>query len=94
MGQTDFPDAESWTYYHGAGCNQCRNLGIKGRRAIFEFLEVTPSIRELVHDEANDMVLRKQAIEGGMETLAENGFRRVRQGETTISEAISVCQMD
>ncbi len=89
-----FPDAEEWTFYHGKGCNQCRNLGVKGRRAIFEFLEVTPSIRELVHDEANDMLLRKKAIEGGMETLAENGFRRVRQGETTISEAISVCQMD
>ncbi len=89
-----FPDAGSWTYYHGEGCNQCRNLGVKGRRAIFEFLEVTPNIRELVHSEADDMTLRKQAIKGGMETLAENGFNRVRQGETTISEAISVCQMD
>ncbi|MCK4564510.1 MAG: type II/IV secretion system protein [Verrucomicrobia bacterium] len=89
-----FPDAGSWTYYRGEGCNQCRNLGVKGRRAIFEFLEVTPSIRELVHDEADDITLRKQAVKGGMETLAENGFRRVRQGETTISEAISVCQMD
>ncbi len=89
-----FPDAGDWTYYHGKGCNQCRDIGVKGRRAIFEFLEVTPSIRELVHAEADDMTLRKQAIEGGMETLAENAFNRVRKGETTIGEAISVCQMD
>ncbi|MEN7974048.1 MAG: ATPase, T2SS/T4P/T4SS family, partial [Verrucomicrobiota bacterium] len=89
-----FPDADSWTYYHGEGCNQCRNVGLKGRRAIFEFLPVTPQIRELVHNEADDLSLRNQAISGGMETLAENGFRRVRQGETTIGEAISVCQMD
>jgi type IV pilus assembly protein PilB len=89
-----FPDAASWTFYHGEGCNQCRNRGVKGRRAIYEFLEVTPAIRELVHDNANDMLLRQKATEGGMETLAENAFNRVRQGEITISEAISVCQMD
>ncbi|MBN2161372.1 MAG: type II/IV secretion system protein [Pontiellaceae bacterium] len=89
-----FPDAAEWTYYHGAGCNQCRNRGMKGRRAIFEFLEVTPNIRELVHEEVDDLTLRRKAIEGGMETLAENGFNRVRLGETTIGEAISVCQVD
>jgi len=89
-----FPDSPNWTYYHGTGCNQCRNQGMKGRRAIFEFLEVTPDLRELVHQEADDMKLRKQAIKNGMQTLAENGFSRVRSGETTISEAISVCQMD
>jgi type IV pilus assembly protein PilB len=89
-----FPDAASWTFYHGTGCNQCNNRGIKGRRAIYEFLEVTPEIRELVHNETNDLTLRQKAIEGGMETLAENAFNRVRLGEITISEAISVCQMD
>jgi type IV pilus assembly protein PilB len=88
------PDADQWTYYHGTGCNQCKNRGMKGRRAIFEFLEVTPPIRELIHNEADDQTMRRQAIEGGMETLAENGFSRVRRGETTIGEAISVCQMD
>ena len=88
------PDSGSWTYYHGTGCNQCRNRGIKGRRAVFEFLEVTPNIRELVHQEADDMTLRRLAIKNGMETLAENGFSRVRRGETTIGEAIGVCQMD
>jgi type IV pilus assembly protein PilB len=89
-----YPDAKNWTYYHGTGCNQCRNRGVKGRRAIFEFLEVTPDIREMVHEEVGDMALRKKAIEGGMETLAENGFSRVRSGETTISEAIRVCLVD
>ncbi len=89
-----YPDAKDWTFYHGAGCNQCRNRGVKGRRAIFEFLEVTPDIRELVHEEVGDLTLRKKAIEGGMETLAENGFTRVRSGETTISEAIRVCLVD
>ncbi len=88
------PDAGNWTYYHGTGCTQCRDRGMKGRRAIFEFLEVTPDLRELVHQEADDMAMRRKAVENGMETLVENGFSRVRRGETTIGEAISVCQMD
>ena len=89
-----FPKYGSWTFYHGAGCNQCRNSGMKGRRAIFEFLEVTPEIREMVHADADDLALRRKAIDGGMETLAHNGFGRVRSGETTIEEAIQVCLVD
>jgi type IV pilus assembly protein PilB len=88
-----FPDAADWTYYHGAGCNQCRG-GMKGRRAIFEFMEITSDIRELVHQGADDMQLRRKAVANGMESLAENAFGRVRRGETTISEAIRVCQVD
>ncbi len=87
-------DAEGMTYHHGEGCNHCKNTGMKGRRAIFEFLEVTPTIREMIHADADDLKLRRAATEGGMETLAENGFGRVRTGETTISEAISVCMVD
>ena len=89
-----FPDAGSWTYYHGAGCNRCRNSGMRGRRAIFEFLEITPELREMIHNDADDLSLRRKAVEGGMETLAQNGFNRVRRGETTISEAIHVCMVD
>ncbi len=89
-----FPDAGQWTYHHGTGCNQCRNRGMKGRRAIFEFLEVTADLREMVHNGADDMALRRKAVQNGMETLTENGFRRVRSGETTISEAINVCLVD
>ncbi|WP_372797876.1 GspE/PulE family protein [Pontiella sp.] len=89
-----YPDAENWTFYHGAGCNQCRDSGLKGRRAIFEFLEVTPGIRELVHEEVDDLTLRRKAIAEGMQTLAENGFQRVREGHTTISQAINVCMVD
>jgi type IV pilus assembly protein PilB len=89
-----FPDSTNWDFYHGEGCNQCKNRGMKGRRAIFEFLEVTPDVREMVHAEVDDLTLRKKAIEGGMETLAENGLNRVRLGETTVSEAINVCLVD
>jgi type II secretory ATPase GspE/PulE/Tfp pilus assembly ATPase PilB-like protein len=89
-----FPDAENWTFYRGEGCGQCGRRGLKGRRAIFEFLEVSSELREMVHSKADDQILRRAAIAGGMETLAENGFSRVRTGETTISEAINVCLVE
>ncbi|MDF7824480.1 ATPase, T2SS/T4P/T4SS family [Pontiellaceae bacterium B12227] len=88
------PDASSWNYQHGAGCNQCRQSGMKGRRAIFEFLEVSPELRNMVHEEVDDMTLRRKAIEGGMQTLVENALHRVHTGETTISEAITKCVAD
>jgi type IV pilus assembly protein PilB len=88
------PDASDWTFYHGTGCNHCKNRGMKGRRAIFEFLEVTPGLRELVHEEADDVLLRRKAIEDGMQTLPQNAFQRVREGHTTIGEAIHVCVVD
>jgi type IV pilus assembly protein PilB len=89
-----FPDAVNWTFHHGTGCNQCRNRGMKGRRAVLEVLEVTPEIRQMVHDEVGDIAMKKRAIEQGMETLAQSAFKRVREGVTTIGEAISVCQVD
>ncbi|MEE9369736.1 MAG: ATPase, T2SS/T4P/T4SS family [Pontiella sp.] len=92
--KTLFPDADSWKFQHGEGCNQCRNLGMKGRRAIFEFLEVSTDLREMIHNQVDDITLRKTAIAGGMQTLSENAFDRVREGETTISEAIGVSQVD
>ncbi|QBG46117.1 type II/IV secretion system protein [Verrucomicrobia bacterium S94] len=89
-----YPDATDWTYYHGAGCSHCRNSGLRGRRAVFEFLEVSSAIREMVHDEVDDLTLRRKAVEEGMQTLAENGFQRVREGVTTIGEAINVCVVE
>ncbi|MCF7849617.1 MAG: GspE/PulE family protein [Kiritimatiellales bacterium] len=88
------PEAVDWSFYHGAGCNRCHNRGFKGRQAIFEVLEVTPLIRKLIHDEVDDLTFRSTAIENGMETLADNGFSRVRQGVTTLEEVVNVCQMD
>ncbi len=88
------PDAEQIPMYHGKGCDDCKGRGIKGRRAIFEFLKTTPEIRELVHHEVDDFTLRKEAIRQGMETLAENGMYRVRQGEVTLPETMRICQSD
>ncbi len=87
------PDAESWTFQHGVGCDRCANTGYKGRTAIVEFLEVTESVAELVQDGRSDREIKDKALEQGMSTLQMSGFERVRDGITTLDEVLSVCTL-
>lgn len=81
-------DAASWTYVKGKGCSKCGNSGFRGRTAIFEFLEVSDAIREMVVNGTGTVALRQKAIELGMETLLVNGMGKVRQGVTTVEEVL------
>ena len=89
-----FPDAGDWTYQRGAGCLRCRHTGFLGRKGIFEFLEVSQRIQEMIHASLTDNELRKRAIGLGMEPLLSNGFRKVKKGMTTVDEVLSVCTVD
>jgi len=86
-----YPDADTWKYYKEKGCKHCFNTGYKGRTSIFEFLEVTEPIKEMILEGTGEHTLRKTAIELGMLTLLASGFNKVRQGTTTIEEVLSVC---
>ncbi len=87
------PDADQWTYWHGAGCLECNQTGYLGRTGIFEFLEVTDELREKVNNGQSQIDLREAAIECGMEPLAHNGFMKVKKGITTIEEVLRVAQL-
>jgi len=87
------PDAGHWTYWHGAGCNECNHTGYLGRTGIFEFFEVTDDLREKVSNRQSNMELRAAAIECGMEPLAHNGFMKVKKGVTTIEKILRVAQL-
>ncbi len=87
-----YPDAKEWTYYAGKGCPDCRHTGFRGRTGVFEFLEASDVLREAVAAQESDIVLRRKALEGGMESLAHNGFRKVKEGLTTIEEVLHVTQ--
>ena len=78
-----------WTYMKGRGCPKCLNTGYRGRTAIFEFLEVTDPIREMILDGTGTVALRQTAIDLGMESLLANGLRKVKQGITTIDEVLA-----
>jgi general secretion pathway protein E/type IV pilus assembly protein PilB len=91
---SDFPLAEmkklGAKVYRPKGCRSCRQLGYRGRLGIFELLVTTDKIRQLAHDGASSWVLKKAAIEEGMRTLRQDGWRKVLQGRTTIDEVLRV----
>jgi len=74
--------------YHGRGCPACLGTGYRGRAGIFELLEVTDEIREVILTRASTGALRRLALEQGMHTLRDDGWRSVREGRTTADEII------
>lgn len=78
------------TFYAGQGCEACRYSGFLGRTAIFEYLPVDMRIRKEINMAADTERLKDVAAETGMKTLRENGWDKVRQGITTISEVLRV----
>lgn len=82
--------AEGEIFYRGKGCDQCNKTGYKGRLSINEVLVADAAIREAIMRKASSSELRDVAIAGGMTTMLEDGFRKVRAGETTIEEVLRV----
>ncbi len=74
--------------YKGKGCATCNNTGYKGRIGLYEVMEVTDDIRELILIGASALELRKKAIADGMITLRESGLHKIRNGLTTLEEVV------
>jgi len=74
--------------YTGVGCDDCGNDGYKGRQGLFELLDVTDPIRELIVHRSPSLVIKQKAIELGMKTLREDGFRNIYSGITTVEEVL------
>src|SRR5947209_5754098 len=81
-------EAKQMKTYKGRGCQTCNNTGYKGRVGLYEVMEVTDEIRELILIGASALELRKKAIEDGMITLRESGLQKIRNGITTIEEVV------
>jgi len=75
-------------FYYGKGCDACNNTGYKGRKGIYELLDVTDPIREMINERAPSVVLKQKAIELGMTTLRQDGLRSIYDGDTTIEEIL------
>ncbi len=88
--EVGFGEEESQTLklYKGKGCEKCNGTGYKGRVGLYEVMEMTDALRELVLVGASNIELRKQAIEEGMITLRGSGLEKVRQGITTVEEVV------
>jgi len=76
--------------FKSVGCRECRNTGFFGRHAIFEWMDTDEEIRQLILQSASTDQVRNAARRGGMRTLAEDGWRLVAAGITTVEEVLSV----
>jgi type IV pilus assembly protein PilB len=81
-------EAKTIKTYKGKGCSTCNNTGYKGRIGLYEVMEITDEIRELILIGASGLELRKKAIEDGMITLRESGLYKIREGVTTPEEVV------
>jgi type IV pilus assembly protein PilB len=81
-------EAKDIKTFKGAGCAACNGTGYKGRVGLYEVMEVTDDIRELVLVGASGLELRRKAIEEGMLTLRVSGLEKIRQGMTTVEEVV------
>ena len=75
-------------FYYGRGCAVCNDTGYKGRKGVYELMEVSEAIRLLINERAPTVVLRQKAVELGMVTLREDGLRSIFDGDTTIEEIV------
>ncbi len=81
---------ESLLFYRGKGCKECNHDGYKGRMGIYEVLEVTPDVSDLIIRKATDTELKAAARKQNMITILEDGFIKAKQGITTIEEVLRV----
>ena len=81
-------ESTSVTPMKGKGCERCNNTGYKGRVGLYEVMEVSEELRELILVGASGLELRRKAVDEGMITLRRSGLRKVMDGVTTVEEVV------
>jgi len=91
-----YPESEIETavFYHGKGCENCRQLGYQGRMGIYELLLLNETIRPLILSRAPSSTIANKSVEQGMRPLRVDGWTKVREGKTTIEEVLRVTQIE
>ncbi|MDH5762586.1 MAG: type II secretion system ATPase GspE [Nitrospinota bacterium] len=85
LGKLQSPNA-----YRGKGCSHCNQTGYRGRTGIYELLVINDEIRPLILSNASSQEIRERAVQCGMKTLRQDGWRKVLEGVTTVEEIIRV----
>jgi type IV pilus assembly protein PilB len=81
-------EASKIKMYKGRGCPTCNNTGYKGRVGLYEVMEITDAMREMILTGASSIELKNKAIEEGMITLRGSGLRKIKAGHTTVEEVV------
>jgi general secretion pathway protein E len=86
------PEGRRIPSFRGAGCAECNNTGYRGRKGIFELMELNEELRTLIMGDADAGVLTATARRNGMRSLREDGWLKIATGVTTMEEVIRVTQ--
>jgi general secretion pathway protein E len=82
------------TFYRSKGCDRCDNKGFTGRFGIYELLIADDVVGRLVLDNADARTIKRAAQGQGMDTLRDDGARKVLEGKTTVEEVVAATQDD
>jgi general secretion pathway protein E len=87
---------EGWrpTFYKAKGCNQCTNTGFSGRKGIYELMLIDDAVGPLILQRCDAKTLKRVAWEQGMNSLRDDGTRKVLAGLTTVEEVLAATQED
>ena len=83
-------ESETFRAYQGKGCAKCSNTGYRGRIAIYEMMQVTDELRELILSGASALLIKQEALRLGMHTLRRSALRLLRDGTTSFEEVLRV----
>lgn len=89
-----FGSKKDLVIYKGSGCKVCHFTGYTGRVGLFEILEISNPIRELITEKATSDAIAKKAIEAGMNTMLDDGLEKVVKGVTSIEEVLRVTKIE
>jgi len=78
--------------FEAAGCKDCHNEGFSGRVGLFEVLEMTPQLAEIILREPSERLIREEAKRQGMVTMKQDGVLKALEGDTTIEEVLRVAE--
>jgi len=82
------------TLHKGKGCENCAGTGYRGRQGLYEVLEVTDTVRQMILDKASSRQIKEQGCKQGMLTLRACAIRKLLGGATTVEEMIRVTASD
>ncbi len=88
-----FGNRKNILVYQGNGCKVCHSTGYSGRIGVFEVLEVTKTIRDLIIKRSDSDIIAMKAIQEGMTTMLDDGLEKVVRGITTIEEVLRVTKV-
>jgi len=85
---------EGGRFFVGAGCDKCFQTGYRGRTGVYELMLINEEIQDLIYRRESAGVIKKVALNAGLQTLRMDGARKVLAGITTIAEVLRVTQAD